>query len=97
MEKEEGGDYPELGDNQENPETLYHKGELEKALQEGLNELPETSRTVFVLREIEGLSYDEIAEVLNIKKGTVKSRLFLARQKLKERLSEYVNETEEKP
>ncbi|MEE9518352.1 MAG: sigma-70 family RNA polymerase sigma factor [Candidatus Adiutricales bacterium] len=97
LEKEEGGDYPELGDNQENPETLYHKGELEKALQEGLNELPETSRTVFVLREIEGLSYDEIAEVLNIKKGTVKSRLFLARQKLKERLSEYLNETEEKP
>ncbi len=97
LEKEEGGDYPELGDNQENPETLYHKGELEKALQEGLGELPETSRTVFVLREIEGLSYDEIAEVLNIKKGTVKSRLFLARQKLKERLSEYLNETEEKP
>ncbi len=97
LEKDEGGDYPELGDNQENPETLYHKGELEKALQEGLNELPETSRTVFVLREIEGLSYDEIAEVLNINKGTVKSRLFLARQKLKERLSEYLNETEEKP
>lgn len=97
LEKDEGGDYPELRDSQENPETLYHKGELEKALQEGLNELPETSRTVFVLREIEGLSYDEIAEVLNIKKGTVKSRLFLARQKLKERLSEYFNETEEKP
>ncbi len=97
LEKDEGGDYPELGDSQENPETLYHKGELEKALQEGLKELPETSRTVFILREIEGLSYDEIAEVLNIKKGTVKSRLFHARQKLKERLSEYLNETEEKP
>ena len=97
LEKEEGGDYPELGESQENPETLYHRGELEKALQEGLGELPETSRTVFVLREIEGLSYDEIAEVLNIKKGTVKSRLFHARQKLKERLSEYVSVTEEKP
>ena len=73
---------------------ITRKGELEKALQEGLAELPETSRAVFVLREIEGLSYDEIAETLKIKRGTVNSRLFYARQKLKERLSGYINGTE---
>ena len=80
MERDESGDYPELGDDEETPETVYRKGELEKALEEGLAELPETSRAVFILRELEGLSYDEIAEALKIKRGTVNSRLFYARQ-----------------
>jgi RNA polymerase sigma-70 factor (ECF subfamily) len=46
--------------------------------------LSEEARTMFILRELEGLSYDEIAAQLNLRKGTVSSRLFYARQKLKE-------------
>ena len=48
----------------------------------------EEQRVVFVLREIEGLSYAEMARVLGISKGTVMSRLFYARRKLMERLQD---------
>jgi len=63
---------------------MYQKKELEKSLNNGLNSLPEEARTIFILRELEGLSYDEIAAQLNLRKGTVSSRLFYARQRLKE-------------
>ncbi len=92
LETDEAGDYPELGTNDYHPETLYRKKELEKILWEKLKELPEEARAVFVLREAEELSYDEIAEVLKIKRGTVSSRLYYARQKLKESLKEYQDE-----
>lgn len=78
----EGG--PELGSEESGPEAIYQKKELEKTLNIGLNSLPEEARTVFVLRELEGLSYEEIAEQMNLRKGTVSSRLFYARQKLKD-------------
>lgn len=97
LERDNAGDYPELGDNRENPEALYREGELERDLEEALRELPEQSRTVFLLRELEGLPYDEIAERLNIKRGTVNSRLFYARKKLKERLSDYLGEVKKQP
>jgi RNA polymerase sigma-70 factor (ECF subfamily) len=48
-------------------------------------------REVVVLREMQGLSYEEIAEVLGIPRGTVESRLFRARRELAERLKEYVS------
>ncbi|MCP4103988.1 MAG: sigma-70 family RNA polymerase sigma factor [Desulfobacteraceae bacterium] len=92
LETDEAGDYPELGTNDYHPETLYRKKELEKVLWEKLKELPEEARAVFVLRETQELSYDEIAEILNIKRGTVSSRLYYARQKLKESLKEYQDE-----
>ena len=78
----EGG--PELKSEDSGPEAMYQKKELEKTLNNGLNSLPEEARTIFVLRELEGLSYDDIAVQLNLKKGTVSSRLFYARQRLKE-------------
>ena len=78
----EGGAEP--GSEESGPEALYRKKELEKALNKGLNLLSEEARTIFVLRELEGLSYDEIAAQLNLRKGTVSSRLFYARQRLKE-------------
>jgi RNA polymerase sigma-70 factor (ECF subfamily) len=62
---------------------LYEKKELKKDLEDGLRSLPEDARTVFILKELEGLSYEEIARILNIQKGTVSSRLFYARQKLR--------------
>jgi RNA polymerase sigma-70 factor, ECF subfamily len=48
------------------------------------------SREIIVLREVEGLSYDEIAEVLDVPRGTVESRLFRARRQLQERLKDYI-------
>ena len=78
---------PELKNEDYGPEAMYQKKELEKSLHKGLNSLSEEARTIFALRELEGLSYDEIAAQLNISKGTVSSRLFNARQRLKEYLA----------
>jgi RNA polymerase sigma-70 factor (ECF subfamily) len=52
--------------------------------------LPEEHRTVIVLREVQGMTYEEIAAALGVPRGTVESRLFRARQKLKEILGDYL-------
>jgi RNA polymerase sigma-70 factor, ECF subfamily len=57
-----------------------------------LKQIPEPYRTTVVLRDIEGLAYEEIAEVLQISLGTVKSRLIRGRDALKKRLEFFVNE-----
>jgi len=72
--------------DKERPEDRYLKKEFSRRIQDGLLKLPEDARTVFVLKEIEGLSYEEIAETLNIKRGTVSSRLFYARKRLRDLL-----------
>lgn len=80
----------EFKTDQDTPENRYTQRELHEVIQDGLAGLPEQARTVFVLKEMEGLSYDEIADILKIKRGTVSSRLFYARKQLKERLSKYL-------
>ena len=55
---------------------------------DALEDLPEDQRQVVVLREIEGLAYKEIADVLDIPEGTVMSRLYYARKKLQKALAE---------
>ena len=69
--------------------TAEHR-EFQVALEVALQELPETFRTVFLLRDGEGLSYEEIAEVLDISPKTVSSRLHRARQQLRELLREHL-------
>ncbi len=64
--------------------------ELQAIIQEKLAELTPDHRTVVVLRDIQGLSYDEIAAALNIEGGTVRSRLHRARMELKEKLRIYL-------
>jgi RNA polymerase sigma-70 factor (ECF subfamily) len=88
LERDEGGDYPELGSDDYLPETLYREKELQHRFRKQLDRLPEQARAVFVLKELEGLSYEEIAAILNIKKGTVSSRLFYARKALKAALAD---------
>lgn len=66
------------------PEDAVLGRELEKIIQEGLAELGEIHRTIIVLRDVELLSYQEIAEIVELPEGTVKSRLFRARVALKE-------------
>ena len=69
------------------PRSEAQGHELEEILQQCLGELPEACRLAFVLRTVEGLSYDEIAKTLECPKGTVKSRLNQARALLRERLN----------
>jgi RNA polymerase sigma-70 factor (ECF subfamily) len=78
----------ELGTSENGPEALYQRKEIENILKKGLNSLPEDARTILILKEIEGLSYEEIADLLRIKKGTVSSRIYYARQRLRDFLQE---------
>lgn len=64
------------------PEALIHEKQLGDRLMTAIQALPEKFRVVFVLNALESLSYEEIAETLGIRKGTVGSRLNTARQKL---------------
>src|SRR5438067_4604844 len=66
------------------------RGELEAALQRAITELPEERRVVVVLRDFEGLSYEEIAAALDLPLGTVRSRLHRARTDLKEKLERFL-------
>lgn len=68
------------------PDQAAMAGETEAALQACLDELPEPCRTAFVLRVMEDLSYDEIAQAMECPRGTVKSRLNQARRMLREAL-----------
>ena len=82
----------ELGSDENGPENFYRKKELEEGLNQELNLLPEDARTIFVLKEMEGLSYEEIGRLLNIKKGTVSSRIFYVRQRLKKSMEKIIEE-----
>ncbi len=73
-----------LGERMPGPHEVAVGKELEEIIRDGLAELPEIHRTIVVLRDIEHLSYTEIAEVVDLAEGTVKSRLFRARAALKE-------------
>lgn len=75
-----------LTDSGPGPEALFASTERTEMVQEAVLALPEASRTVLVLREYESLSYQEIAEALDIPVGTVMSRLNYARKLLRESL-----------
>ena len=72
----------DIPDEEQSPEALLEKKLTRDAVRRGLEQLPEDSRQILLLREIQGLSYEEIAQVLNLEAGTVKSRIFRARKKL---------------
>jgi RNA polymerase sigma-70 factor (ECF subfamily) len=80
-----------------NLEQLYGASELRKILIESLQELGSGLRAVFVLREVEGLSTCQTAEILGLNDAAVKSRLFRARLQLRERLSRYFRKPDAKP
>ena len=79
----------EAADWAPNPEQLYWASELREILVNTLSELRPILRAVFVLRDIEGLSTDQTAEVLNLSHTAVKARLWRARSQLRERLNKY--------
>ena len=68
------------------PESNLLNSEMSKYIKKFVDALPERLRSIIILREIEGMSYEEIAEVMNIPVGTVRSRLHYARDIIKNRL-----------
>jgi RNA polymerase sigma-70 factor (ECF subfamily) len=70
------------------PDRMFAQKELASRIQQALDELPFDQRTAIILREIDGLSYEEIAFSLGVAVGTVKSRLTRARQTLRFELRE---------
>lgn len=72
----------EIPDNRYHPELEYEKRELRDAISAGLSSLSDEHREILVLREICGLSYQEICDSLDLEAGTVKSRLSRARNQL---------------
>jgi RNA polymerase sigma-70 factor (ECF subfamily) len=81
-----------LADKNESPFDCYAHEEVRAKVEAELKEVPEPYRTTLVLRDIEGLSYEDIAEILQVSLGTVKSRLMRGRDALRKRLLSYVEE-----
>ena len=68
------------------PERLLLKDEIQEAIAAAIDELPDDLRTAITLRELEGLSYEEIAQTMDCPIGTVRSRIFRARDAIDTRL-----------
>ena len=81
-----------LTDHADSPFDNVAHHEVQQRVEQELRGLPEPYRTTLILRDLEDMSYEEIAEVLQISLGTVKSRLTRGRQALKQRLAPYVRE-----
>jgi len=79
----------EIADWSPNPEQLYKQAELRDILSKTIQGLPASFRTVFVLRDVEGLSTEETAAALDLSVPAVKSRLLRARLQLRDRLNKY--------
>ncbi len=73
------------------PERLLLRDEIARTVQEALDELPTDLRTAIVLREFDGLSYEEIASTMECPIGTVRSRIFRAREAIDKRLRPLLN------
>ncbi len=86
-----------LADGHGTPLDHAEHGELRASVEQALHELPEVFRTVVVLREIEGFAYDEIADVLGVNLGTVKSRLTRGRHMLRDLLRPCLKPTRSEP
>ena len=74
------------------PQRQALNAELRDRIEEALASLSDNHRAILLLREVEGLSYEDLAKVLGIRKGTVMSRLFHARLKMQNKLREYLGE-----
>jgi len=72
----------EVKDNKLKPDEIIVNNETKEAIKTAMSQLPEQFRTAIVLRELQGLQYEEIAEILGCALGTVKSRIWRARERL---------------
>ena len=72
----------EISDDHFSPEKLLDRKLTRESVQRGLASLPDDARQILLLRELQGMSYEEIAQTLDLETGTVKSRIFRARKRL---------------
>ena len=83
MENDDGEEVElDIADEASSPQALLDRSLTRDAVRRGLQSLPPDHREILLLREIQGMSYDEIARILDLEVGTVKSRIFRARKKL---------------
>jgi len=75
--------------DKDTPEDIFHALQLRKVIKESLDGLGEDTKTALTLREFDGLSYEQIAEVVNCPVGTVRSRIFRGREVIDEAIKEY--------
>lgn len=87
-------DAPELKEF-ETPESNVMSNELEQAIYRAIEALPEDTATAIKLREFEGMSYEEISQVMDCPIGTVRSRIFRAREAIDARVTEIMNQGEQ--
>lgn len=85
----------DIPDETYSPEDTFSKIELKEVVEKALESLPEHYRITLWLRVIENLTYEEIAETLNINIGTVKSRINMARKLMRDRLKNYLEVKDE--
>ncbi len=75
--------------SRESPDKIIESQELQQVILSAMNELPEELRQAIMLREVEGMTYEDMADLLQIPIGTVRSRIFRARQFIEERMSKF--------
>jgi RNA polymerase sigma-70 factor (ECF subfamily) len=79
-------------DQGESPLEQFAHTEIQRRVEEELRKVPEPYRTTVILRDLEEMSYEEIAEITDVSLGTVKSRLTRGREALKQRLIPFIKE-----
>ncbi len=75
--------------SKETPDKIIESQELQQVILSAMKELPEELRQAIMLREVEGMSYEDMADLLQIPIGTVRSRIFRARQFIEEKMSKF--------
>ena len=79
----------------ESPEAALARDELSKAIDEAISSLPDDLRSAVTLREFDGLSYEQIAEIMDCPVGTVRSRIFRARESIDQHIAPLVSRRSE--
>lgn len=92
-DESEEGTTRDIPDESARPDDIVLSREISEVIRDSMKRLPEQFRTAIVLREVEGLSYEEIAILTKTEMGTVKSRIARARSKLQELLKPYLEST----